>query len=238
MTNELEPKNNLPAKATMAHMPDFQPPEQQENMRMARLLLMQDLSPRVKDRTFMAGEMINSLSKESYGTSVEVIPLFQGISSRIRWKTRSNGGGIACIARDGKVGEGDPGGTCDTCPFHGILKGKDKEDDQWCSMNYRIIALIRETGEPIMLTADSIKSSDAGVRDMLAMARMAAAKGVRLFGKAYKLSSAPKKNAQGDFHVLTCVPAAALPIEEVEAMAQKMQFFSGTKLEDGEEAPF
>ncbi len=244
MENALTPKqDHLPA-TSITSMPEFQAPEEGENLKMARLQVMQDLSPLVRDRTFNAGDLINSLSKENYGKSLEIIPLLQGKSSRIRWKTRAQGGGIACVARDGRTPEpgGDPGDQvhqCDACPFFKVRKGKDNLDDQWCSMNFQVIALIRDTKEPILLTADSIRSSDVGIRDMIQMARMAAGKGVRLFGRSYTLATMEKKNAKGTFQILTCVPKEVLPVEETAIMAEQMQFFAGTKLEnDGEETPF
>lgn len=239
MTNELDVKQNgaVTTHGTIKDMPEFQPMENQDTIRLPRLVMVQEKRQEIKDGIAKPGDLINSLSKENYGSSIEIIPLVQLTSSRIRWGARSAGGGMLCVSRDGETGQGTPGGTCAKCPFFSIRKGQGPMDDKWCSQSYQIIALIRSTREPIMLTADSIRPSDTGIRDMLGMARMAANKGIRMFGKSYIIKTGIAKNAMGEFFKLHCLPGnnnAPLPQEEVDSLAGQMQFFRGANV-DGEE---
>ncbi len=240
MQNELEVKKDtaLATNHTMADMPEFQPMENQDTVRLPRLVLIQEKRPEIKDGLAKAGDLLNSLSKENYGDAVEIIPIVQMVSSRIRWRPRNAGGGIMCVSRDGITGQGTPGGACASCAFYSVRKGKDQADDKWCAMSYQIIALVRATREPIMLMADSIRPSDAGVRDMLGMARMAANKGVRLFHKSYLLKSVQAKNPMGEFFKVQCVPGnnnQILPPDEIKFLADQMEFFRVAKMSVDEE---
>jgi len=240
---ELAPaQSNLPAKS-MGEMPEFQPMDNQDTIRLPRLIMIQDKSPLVEEGLGKPGDLINSLSKENYGASVEVIPLIQTKNTRIRWQPRGLGGGIMCISRDGKNGNGNPGGECASCVFYANRRGKDQNDDQWCSSNYQVIGLVRASREPIMLAADSIRPSEMGIRDMLGMARIAASKGIRLFGKSYVLRTALTKNNLGSFFKLQCVPGnnnAPLPDEELTYLEEQMTFFRGQKVDvpEGVETPY
>lgn len=234
MSKELDTVKKNEIATTMSDMPEFQPMENQDTIRLPRLVMLQEKRQEVRDKLGNPGDLINSLSKENYGTSVEVVPLVQLVSSRIRWSARSSGGGIQCVSRDGVTGQGNPGGTCSACPYYSVRKGQGPMDDKWCALSYQIIALVRSTREPIMLMADSIRPSDAGVRDMLGMARMAANKGIRMFGKSYLIKTSLTKNAMGEFFKMICQPGndnALLPQDEVDFFAGQMDFFRGTKVD-------
>jgi len=231
---------------SIADMDEFQSMDDADTIAIPRLVLVQGglNHQAVKDGLAKDGDLINSLNKDNYGSSIEVVPLLQMPSSRIRWKARGSGGGMLCIARDGKHGSGDPGDSlqnneCVHCPFYSSRKpqggpGVQKADDEgWCSSNYQIVALVRDTKEAIMLAADSIKSADAGIRDMLGMARLNANKGLRMFQKSYILKAVPASSNGFNFYKTTCVPGnnnKPLDENEVEFMRGQMQFFKTAKV--------
>jgi hypothetical protein len=123
---------------------------------------------------------------------------------------------------------------CSKCPYFQVRKGQGPSDDKWCSQNYEIIALIRATKEPIILTADSIKPSDAGIRDMLGMARLNANKGYRMYQKSYILKVQSAESKGYAFYKLSCVPGNSnqpLPQDEFEFMLAQSNFFKGSNVE-------
>lgn len=222
-------------------MDEFQPIEQDDTIRLPRLMLVQGgLNNQViKDGLAKDGDLINSLSKENYGQSIEIIPIIQRKATRIRWQSRANGGGILCVSRDGEHGGGDPGdmlegNLCSICPFFMKRKAKDNMDTDWCSYNYQLIALDRKSKEPLVLSADSVKPSDNGIRDMLGIARLAGAKGIRMWQKSYVISVKQAEANGYSFFKLTCTPGnnnQLLPKEEMEFFEAQFNFFRGAKID-------
>lgn len=93
-----------------------------------RVKVIQTLSPERKDKLADEGDIINSLTKEKYNGKV-FIPVFK-FNNNIDWKDRADGGGIRCIARDGKVGEEIDGSRklcaqCRRCEFDNTKQGRD-----------------------------------------------------------------------------------------------------------------
>ena len=254
MENKEIVKQDAQVPATIAQMDEFQPYSVDDTIKLPRLILAQGgrNNQIIKDDLAKDGELVNSLSKENYGKEIEIIPLLQKKSSRIRWKARTEGGGILCIARDGEHGQGDPGDSidgnlCSKCPYFQVRKGQGQADDKWCSQNYEIIALVRASKEPIILAADSIKPADAGIRDMLGMARLNANKGYRMYQKSYILRVKDAEANGYNFFKLACVPGNSnlpLPQEEFEFMLSQSNFFKGSHIEadieskEGDVAPW
>lgn len=92
-----------------------------------RVKVIQTLSPERKDKVADEGDIINSLTKEKYNGKV-FIPVFK-FNNNIDWKDRADGGGIRCIARDGKVGEEIDGSRklcaqCRRCEFDNTKQGR------------------------------------------------------------------------------------------------------------------
>ena len=235
MENEIV-KQEAKALAVAVGADDFQPMDQ-DSIRLPRLILAQggNNNPLIREGVAKEGDLINSLSRDNYGKEIEIVPLIQLPSSRIKWLPREDGGGIACIARDGKHGHGDPGDTlkdneCTECPFF-----HDRDSKTGCSSNYQILALARGTKEPIMLTGDMIKPSDRGIKDMLSMALIAfQSKGLRMFQRSYTLKSTPAQTKQYNYFKLMCWPGnnnQPLPAEEVALFEQQYSYFKGSKVE-------
>ncbi len=93
-----------------------------------RIKIVQTLSPERKDGSAAEGDIINSLTKDKYNGK-KFIPVFK-FNNNVEWRDRSEGGGIKCIARDGKVGEASDGTTllcasCKRCEFDNTKQGKE-----------------------------------------------------------------------------------------------------------------
>lgn len=93
-----------------------------------RVKVVQTLSPERKDKIANEGDIINSLTKEKLNGKI-FIPVFK-FNNNVWWKDRSEGGGIKCIARDGRVGSLSDGTTlmcaqCRRCEFDNSKQGKE-----------------------------------------------------------------------------------------------------------------
>jgi hypothetical protein len=76
--------------------------EEEGDLIVPRVKMVQSLSPERKEKLAAEGDIINSLTKEKLQGKT-FIPVFK-FNNNIWWKPRSEGGGIQCIARDGKSG--------------------------------------------------------------------------------------------------------------------------------------
>lgn len=102
--------------------------EEAGDMIVPRIKIVQTLSPERKDKIAEEGDIINSLTKDKYNGKV-FIPVFK-FNNNVDWKDRSEGGGIQCMARDGKVGERTDGtrimcAACKRCEFDNSKQGKE-----------------------------------------------------------------------------------------------------------------
>ena len=102
--------------------------EEASDVIIPRVKVIQTLSPERKDKIAEEGDIINSLTKEKLNGKV-FVPVFK-FNNNVLWKDRSEGGGIQCIARDGKVGTESDDTTrfcseCRKCEFDNSKKGKE-----------------------------------------------------------------------------------------------------------------
>jgi hypothetical protein len=72
-----------------------------------RVKVIQTLSPERKEKLAEEGDIINSLTKDKLNGKV-FIPVFK-FNNNIWWRERADGGGIQCMARDGKHGSTSTG---------------------------------------------------------------------------------------------------------------------------------
>lgn len=102
--------------------------EDSGDMIIPRVKVVQTLSPERKDGSATEGDIINSLTKDKLNGKV-FIPVFK-FNNNVDWRDRSDGGGIKCIARDGKVGVASDGtqllcASCKRCEFDNTKQGKE-----------------------------------------------------------------------------------------------------------------
>jgi hypothetical protein len=89
--------------------------EESGDMIIPRVKVINALSPEKKDKKAEEGDIINSLTLEKLNGK-KFIPIFK-FNNNILWRPRNEGGGIMCIARDGKCGKVSDGTTliCAAC---------------------------------------------------------------------------------------------------------------------------
>lgn len=116
------------ALATQPEVPMGFEDEDSGDMIIPRVKVVQTLSPERKDGAAKEGDIINSLTKDRLNGKV-FIPVFK-FNNNVDWRDRSDGGGIKCIARDGKVGIVSDGtqllcASCKRCEFDNTKQGKE-----------------------------------------------------------------------------------------------------------------
>lgn len=121
-------KETETALATQNEVPMGFEDEDSGDIIIPRVKVVQTLSPERKEGTASEGDIINSLTKDKCNGK-KFIPVFK-FNNNVEWKDRSDGGGIKCIARDGKVGEASDGTTllcasCKRCEFDNTKQGKE-----------------------------------------------------------------------------------------------------------------
>lgn len=127
MSNEII-KKETDELAVQNGMPMGFEDEDASDVIIPRVKVIQTLSPERKDKIAEEGDIINSLTKEKLNGKV-FIPVFK-FNNNVWWKDRSEGGGIQCIARDGKTGEMSDGTLqmctmCRRCEFDNTKQGKE-----------------------------------------------------------------------------------------------------------------
>jgi hypothetical protein len=134
MSNEnMNANNELAAREQAMLATQYEAPmgfedEDAGDMIIPRIKVIQTLSPERKDKVADEGDIINSLTKERLNGKT-FIPVFK-FNNNIDWKDRSDGGGILCIARDGRIGEKSDGtqlmcASCKRCEFDNTKQGKE-----------------------------------------------------------------------------------------------------------------
>jgi hypothetical protein len=127
MSSELTKRD--PAElANASNVPMGFEDEDADDLIVPRVKVIQTLSPERKDKIAEEGDIINSLTKEKLNGKT-FIPVFK-FNNNVFWRDRSEGGGIKCIARDGKVGTQSDStmlmcAQCRRCEFDNTKQGKD-----------------------------------------------------------------------------------------------------------------
>ena len=102
--------------------------EANDDIIIPRVKVIQTLSPERKEKLAEEGDIINSLTKEKLNGK-KFIPVFK-FNNNVWWKDRSEGGGINCMARDGRVGKMSDDtvlmcAQCRRCEFDNSKQGKE-----------------------------------------------------------------------------------------------------------------
>lgn len=127
MSNELI-KKEQEELALQNNVPMGFEDEDADDVIVPRVKVIQTLSPERRDKIADEGDIINSLTKEKLNGKV-FVPVFK-FNNNVWWRERSEGGGIKCVARDGKVGQLSDGATqlcavCRRCEFDNTKHGKE-----------------------------------------------------------------------------------------------------------------
>ena len=190
-----------------------------------RLTVLQGLSPEVADGLGKPGRLFIKGLNQEVGTEIEIIPILRS-RSRIRWKDLDKGGGILCQSFDGKLGNGDPGGNCETCSLSGWVDNKAPS----CDLYENVIVVLRQEKDwfPIALSGSRTKLKAMKDLNTLFMAEMI--KRRPLFMKSYIVKVIEKTNKSNlryfSFRITMGNNNQVLPDEEV---AKANQIFNQIK---------
>ena len=178
------------------------------DMIIPRVKVIQTLSPERKDKIANEGDIINSLTKEKLNGKV-FIPVFK-FNNNIWWKDRSEGGGIRCIARDGKIGIRSDGTTlvcasCKRCEFDNTKQGK--ESLPTCTKYINFFGFFAGERMPIILSFAKTSYNEGKKLYSLAKVTMQ-----NMWNYGYTLNE--KLQAKGGNEWYICVPTPAGPTDE------------------------
>lgn len=128
MNNELTTQNPNNLAATAVEMPMGFEDEDAGDFIIPRVKVVQALSPERKDKVADEGDIINSLTKEKLNGKV-FVPVFK-FNNNVWWRDRKDGGGIQCMARDGRTGVTSDDthvlcAQCRRCEFDNTKQGRD-----------------------------------------------------------------------------------------------------------------
>ena len=182
--------------------------EDSGDMIIPRVKVIQTLSPERKDKIANEGDIINSLTKEKLNGKV-FIPVFK-FNNNIWWRDRSDGGGIRCIARDGKLGTMSDGtnlvcASCKRCEFDNTKQGK--ESLPKCTKYINFFGFFAGERMPIILSFAKTSYNEGKKLYSLAKVTMQ-----NMWNYGYALNE--KLQAKGGNEWFICVPTPAGATEE------------------------
>ena len=190
---------------------------EQGDYKMPRLAILQGLSQIVIDGKAKMGQLANSLTKEVYGDSIEIIPLFM-FKSRVQFKV---GEGLVMLSRDNKTV------TFGIGEYEKYI-GENVEDIPGVAWDGKTPPTFSEVFNfPVLLTGDRIKefpiclslmkTGAAAARNLLSMARFA---NEDIFARVYTLRAEIEKNEKGTY---------SIPIVEFKRRCDETEYMLGRK---------
>lgn len=190
-----------------------------------RVKVVQLLSPEFKEKVADEGDIINSLTKEKHNGQV-FVPVFI-FNNNIWWKPRSEGGGINCIARDGKLGirSDNQQLICAKCRLNEFDNTKQgREAQPKCTKYINFFGFFRDQYMPIILSFS--KTNYAEGRKMFSLAKVTMQ---NMWHNGYVLNE--KKMAKGGNEWFVINPTAAGPTSE-EERAFGLQLYHSFRAKD------
>ena len=175
------------------------------DMIIPRVKMIQTLSPERKDKVANEGDIINSLTKERLNEKV-FIPVFK-FNNNIEWRDRSEGGGIKCIARDGRIGEKSDGTTlmcasCRRCEFDNTKQGKEALPK--CTKYINFFGFFAGERMPIILSFAKTNYNEGKKLYSLAKVTMQ-----NMWNYGYTLKEKLMAKAGNEWYVIIATPAGA-----------------------------
>jgi hypothetical protein len=213
-----------------------------------RLTVLEGLSPQVKEKSGYPGDMFVSGINENLGSDpVEFVILKRLPTSRLRWKPLKEGGGLLCIAENGKTGvarapEG-PGGDCFSCPFKSwSVSEKGEQVAPECDENQNFMVVPRASltsGQGIPFVLSGSRSRLKEFKNLNTMLLPLMSRNLPLYAKSVIIRPMAKtsKLTNTEYHVFTFSWGnnnALLPQEEAAAAARLLAQFGGAKVADVE----
>lgn len=191
--------------------------ENSGDMIIPRVKVINALSPERKDKIAEEGDIINSLTKEKLNNAV-FVPVFK-FNNNIWWKARSEGGGIQCIARDGKTGTDATGklsvcASCRRCEFDNTKQGK--EAIPTCTKYINFFGFFVGSRIPTILSF--AKTNYAEGKKLYSLAKVTMQ---NMFNYGYTLQS-KKVSKNGNEWYIISVAAAGPSSDEDKAYAMQL----------------
>ena len=210
-------KETESALATQNEAPMGFEDEDSGDMIIPRVKVVQTLSPERKEGTASEGDIINSLTKDKYNGK-KFIPVFK-FNNNIEWKDRSDGGGIKCIARDGKVGEASDGTTllcasCKRCEFDNTKQGKEAAPK--CTKYINFFGFFEGERMPIILSFGKTNFNEGKKLYSLAKVTMQ-----NMWNYGYTLNEKLQAKGGNEWYIIVPVAAGATN-EDDRAFALEM----------------
>lgn len=183
-----------------------------DDMIIPRVKIVQTLSPERKDKKAEEGDIINSLTLEKLNGKV-FVPVFK-FNNNIDWKDRADGGGIQCIARDGKVGEKSTGETllcsvCRRCEFDNTKQGKEAAPK--CTKYINFFGFFKGERTPIILSFSKTSFNEGKKMYSLAKVTMQ-----NMWNFGYTLQEKIMAKGGNEWYIITAQPAGATSEEDRE----------------------
>ena len=184
--------------------------EEANDMIVPRVKVIQTLSPERKEGIAAEGDILNSLTKEKLNGKT-FIPVFK-FNNHVDWRDRSDGGGILCIARDGKQGimsDGTPliCASCKRCEFDNTKQGKEALPK--CTKYINFFGFFAGERMPIILSFAKTSYNEGKKLYSLAKVTMQ-----NMWNYGYTLNE--KKQAKGGNEWFICVPSPAGTTDEAD----------------------
>lgn len=180
------------------------------DMIIPRVKVVQTLSPERKDKQANEGDIINSLTKERLNGKT-FIPVFK-FNNNIYWKDRADGGGIQCIARDGKIGEKSDGSqvmcaSCKLCEFNNTKQGKEALPK--CTKYINFFGFFAGERMPIILSFAKTNYNEGKKLYSLAKVTMQ-----NMWNYGYVLNEKLMAKNNNEWYIVTVTPAGATSEED------------------------
>ena len=196
--------------ATQSEAPMGFEDEDAGDMIIPRVKVVQTLSPERKDKQANEGDIINSLTKERLNGKT-FIPVFK-FNNNIDWKDRAEGGGIQCIARDGKVGEKSDGSqvmcaSCRRCEFDNTKQGKEALPK--CTKYINFFGFFAGERMPIILSFAKTNYNEGKKLYSLAKVTMQ-----NMWNYGYVLNEKLMAKNGNEWYIATATPAGATNDED------------------------
>lgn len=198
------------ALATQSEAPMGFEDEDAGDMIIPRVKVVQTLSPERKDKQANEGDIINSLTKERLNGKT-FIPVFK-FNNNIDWKDRADGGGILCIARDGKVGKKSDGtqvmcASCRRCEFDNTKQGKEALPK--CTKYINFFGFFAGERMPIILSFAKTNYNEGKKLYSLAKVTMQ-----NMWNYGYVLNEKLMAKNGNEWYIATATPAGATNEED------------------------
>lgn len=184
--------------------------EEAGDMIVPRIKVVQTLSPERKEKLANEGDIINSLTKEKLNGKI-FIPVFK-FNNNIDWRDRSEGGGIQCIARDGKLGERSDGtkvmcASCKRCEFDNTKQGK--EAIPKCTKYINFFGFFAGERMPIILSFAKTNYNEGKKLYSLAKVTMQ-----NMWNYGYTLNEKLQAKNGNEWYIINTAPAGATSDED------------------------